>query len=117
MNAYDGDRIFTRGVEQSRPERFNSQIHGEALPEEAAKDIDDRVIHWNIISWIACVIRVRGKMKYHHASPFGSAKHAATRLGYFGRVIISKLDRPVVSLRVNFVPFPTLKVHKSGFLP
>ena len=101
---------FLPGVEQSRSDAFSDPRR--YYREEAAKDIDDRVIHWNTIR--ARVIRVRGKMKYHHASPFGTAKKAAAR---FGRVIISKLDRPVVSLRVDLVPFPTLKVHKSGLLP
>jgi len=57
-------------------------------------------------------------MKYDKRSSFGTSNPAgASRPGYLGRVIISKLDRPVMSLRVDFVPFPMLEVSKLSFLP
>ena len=62
----------------------------------------------------------QGKKKYNHASPFGTATPTgASRVGVpgLGQVIISKLDRPIASLCVDLVPFPTLEVHKSGILP
>ena len=56
-------------------------------------------------------------MKHGRSSLGTSAPDSAARLSYLRRVIISKLDRPITSLRVDLVSFPVLEVHKLGLLP
>jgi len=57
-------------------------------------------------------------MKHDRSPSLGtSAPASAPRLSNPGRVIIGKLDRPVMSFRVDLIPFPVLEVDKLGLLP